>query len=38
VEAIGEFIAQSPGCLQGTSLAPVAAWQLLPGSGAFLAL
>ncbi len=34
----GEFIAQSPGCRQGTILAPVAAWQLLLGSGAFLAL
>ncbi len=36
MEAIGKYIAQSPGC---TILAPVAAaWQLLPGSGAFQAL
>jgi hypothetical protein len=26
------FIPQSPGCRQGTSLAPVTAWHLLPGS------
>jgi hypothetical protein len=34
-EAIGRFIVRKPGC---TILAPVAAWQLLPGSGAFSAL
>jgi hypothetical protein len=34
VEAIGRFINQSPGCRQGTILAPVAAWQLLPSRGA----
>jgi hypothetical protein len=34
VEAIGRFIEQSPGCRQGTILAPVAAWLRLPGSGA----
>ena len=33
-----EFITQSPGCRQGTILAPVAAWQQLPGSGAVWAL
>jgi hypothetical protein len=33
VEAIGRFINQSPGCRPGTILAPVAAWQPLPGSG-----
>jgi hypothetical protein len=34
VEAIGRFVYQSPGCRQGTILAPVAAWrQLLPSSG-----
>jgi hypothetical protein len=33
VEAIRDFIPQPPGCRQGTSLAPVAAWQLLPSSG-----
>ena len=38
VEAIGRFINQSPGCRQGTILAPVAAWQPLPGSGAVSAL
>jgi hypothetical protein len=38
VEAIGRFISQSPGCRQGTILAPVAAWQPLPGSGAVSAL
>jgi hypothetical protein len=32
VEAIRDFIPQPPGCRQGTSLAPVAAWQLLPSS------
>ncbi len=32
------FIPQSPGCHQGTSLAPVTAWHLLPCSGAFSAL
>ncbi len=26
------FIARSPGCRQGTILAPVAAWRILPGS------
>jgi hypothetical protein len=36
VEAIGLFINQSPGCRQGTILAPVAA--PLPGSGAVSAL
>ena len=38
VEAIGRFIYQSPDCRQGTILAPVAAWQPLPGSGAVSAL
>ena len=38
VEAIGRFTNQSPGCRQGTILAPVAAWQPLPGSGAVSAL
>jgi hypothetical protein len=38
VEAIGAFINRSSGCRQGTILAPVAAWQPLPGSGAVLAL
>jgi hypothetical protein len=38
VEAIGRLINQSPGCRQGTILAPVAAWQPLPGSGAVSAL
>jgi hypothetical protein len=38
VEAIGRFINQSPGCRQGTILAPVAAWQPLPGSWAVSAL
>ena len=33
-----EFIIQSPGCRQGTILAPHAAWRRLPGSGAVLAL
>jgi hypothetical protein len=32
------FPNQSPGCRQGTSLAPVTAWHLMPGSGAFSAL
>ncbi len=32
VEATEVFIARSPGCRQGTILAPVAAWRLLPGS------
>ena len=32
VEAIIDFIPQPPGCRQGTSMAPVAAWQLLPSS------
>jgi hypothetical protein len=32
VEAIEVFIARSPGCSQGTILAPVAAWRQLPGS------
>jgi hypothetical protein len=32
------FINQTPGCRQGTILAPVAAWQPLPGSGAVSAL
>ncbi len=36
VEAIGMFIAQSPGCRQGTNLAQMAAWQLLPCSGQFV--
>ena len=36
MEAIGIFINQSPGCRQGTILAPKpAAWLLLPGSGTF---
>jgi hypothetical protein len=35
VEAIGRFTAQSPCCRQGMILAPMAAWQLLPGSGRF---
>ena len=36
MEAIGVFINQSPGCCQGTILAPEpAGWLLLPGSGAF---
>jgi hypothetical protein len=35
VEAIGEFIAQSPGCRQGTILAPVAAWYYCPAAGLF---
>jgi hypothetical protein len=35
---LDEFISQSPGCRQGTILAPVAARQLLPGSGAVSAL
>jgi hypothetical protein len=34
----GIFIPQSPGCHQGTILAPVTAWHLLPCSGAFSAL
>ncbi len=34
MEAIRWFINQSPGCLQGMILAPVAAWQPLPCSGA----
>jgi hypothetical protein len=39
VDAIGRFIHQSPGChRQGTILAPVAALQFLPGSGAVSAL
>ena len=38
VEANGRFINHSPGWRQGTILAPVAAWQLLPGSGAVSAL
>ncbi len=32
METIRDFIPQQPGCRQGTSLAPVAAWQLLPSS------
>jgi hypothetical protein len=36
VEAIGWFTAQSPGCRQGTILAPMEAWQLLPCSGHFV--
>jgi hypothetical protein len=32
------FIPQSPGCRQGTSLVPVTAWHLLPGSAAVSAL
>ncbi len=32
VEAIRDFIPQPPGCRQVTSLAPVAAWRLLPSS------
>jgi hypothetical protein len=38
VEAIGRFINQSPGCRQGRILAPVAAWQPLPRSGAVSSL
>ncbi len=38
MEAIGRFINQSPGRRQGTILAPLAAWQTLPGSGAVSAL
>jgi hypothetical protein len=34
IEAIRRFTNQSPGCRQGTILAPVAAWQPLPGSEA----
>jgi hypothetical protein len=34
VEAIGRFINQSPGCRQGTILAPVAAWNC-PAAGPF---
>jgi hypothetical protein len=36
VDAIGRFTAQSPGCRQGTILAPMAVWQLLPGSRPFV--
>jgi hypothetical protein len=32
VEAIRDFIPQPPGCRQVTSLAPMAAWRLLPSS------
>ena len=35
VEAIGRFINQSPGCRQGTILAPVAAWHPCPAAGPF---
>ena len=30
-----EFIAQSPGCRQGTILAPVSAWHYCPAAGPF---
>ncbi len=33
---MGRFIAHSPGCRQSTILEPIAAWQLLPGSGQFV--
>jgi len=32
VEAVRDFIPQPPGCRQVTSLAPMAAWRLLPSS------
>ena len=34
MEAIGSFIAQSPGCRQGAILVPGEAWRQMPGSGA----